>query len=131
MSNLRGFTRLTENALQLTTNTRKNIIEHFENLEKSLSQYFLDTHNDIDRIQNPFMNRKKPFILSVLKHKHLFVIKSMSSLKHKFESGSLNEFWIRLKDVEIPISSWKIYSNFPIVCKNLLLWGWLFLLCLH
>lgn len=36
-------------------------------------------------------------MLSVLEYEHLIEIKSMSSLKHKYESGSLNEFWIGLK----------------------------------
>lgn len=33
-------------------------------------------------------------MLSVLEYENLMEIKSMSSLKHKFESGSLNEYWI-------------------------------------
>jgi hypothetical protein len=37
-------------------------------------------------------------MLSVLEYEHLIDIKNMSSLKQKFESGSLNEFWIELKD---------------------------------
>lgn len=37
-------------------------------------------------------------MLSVFKYKNLIEIKSMSSLKHTFESGSLNKFWIGLKD---------------------------------
>jgi len=77
--------------LQLTTNIRKVIIERLENLEKSLSRYFPATYNDIDWIQNPFVNQKKPDMLSLLKYEHLIEIKSMSSLKQKFE------FWIEFQ----------------------------------
>lgn len=35
---------------------------------------------------------------SVLKYKNLIEIKSMSSLQHTFESESLNELWVELKD---------------------------------
>ncbi|KAL4130604.1 hypothetical protein QTP88_008025 [Uroleucon formosanum] len=52
----------TENELQLTTNIKKIVIEHLENLEKSFSQYFPATNNDVDWIQNPFVNQKKPAI---------------------------------------------------------------------
>lgn len=63
-----------------------------ENLEKSLSQYFLDNYNNIDRLQIPFVSKKKLAMLSVLEYENLIAIKSMSFLKHKFESGSLNDF---------------------------------------
>jgi len=83
---------LKENELQLTTNIKKIVIEHLENLEKSLSQYFPATNNDVDWIQNPFVNQKKPAMLSMLEYEQLIEINSMSYLKQKFESGSLNEF---------------------------------------
>ncbi|VVC25605.1 Gamma-tubulin complex component protein [Cinara cedri] len=68
----------------------KNTIEHLENLEKSLSQYIPDNYNDIDLVQNLFVDKKKkkPAMLSVFEFENLIEIKSMSSIKHKFESGS-------------------------------------------
>ncbi|XP_060881854.1 zinc finger BED domain-containing protein 5-like [Metopolophium dirhodum] len=70
---------LKENESQLTTNIKKIVIEHLENLEKSLSQYFPATNNDVDWIQNPFVNKKKPAMLSMLEYEQLIEIKSMSN----------------------------------------------------
>jgi len=71
---------------------KKKHYRTFEKPRKTLSHYFPDTDNDIDWIQNPFVNKKKLDTLTVLEYENLIKIKSMSSLKHKFESGSLNEF---------------------------------------
>lgn len=49
-------------------------------------------------------------MLSVTEYENITEIKSMSSLKYKFESGSLNEFWIGLKD-EYPSLAEKSYSK--------------------
>ena len=84
-----------------------------ENLEKSLSQYFPATNNDVDWIQNPFMNQKKPAMLSMLEYEQLIEIKSMSYLKQKFESGSLNEFWIELKDEYPSLVETAIFTLLP------------------
>ncbi|XP_060853299.1 zinc finger BED domain-containing protein 5-like [Rhopalosiphum padi] len=104
-----------ENELQLTTNIKKIVIEHLENLEKSLFQYFLATNNDVDWIQNPFVNQKKPAMLSMLEYEQLIEIKSMSYLKQKFESGSLNEFWIELKDEYPSLVEKAIFTLLPFV----------------
>lgn len=88
---------LMENELQLTINVRKNIIEHLVNLRTSLSEYFPNFNNDIDWIQNPFVNQNKPSMLSVLEYENLIDIQSSTFLKQKFESMSLNEFWIELR----------------------------------
>ncbi|XP_050058770.1 zinc finger BED domain-containing protein 5-like [Aphis gossypii] len=107
---------LKENELQLTTNIKKIFIEHLENLEKSLSQYFLATNNNVDWIQNPFVNQKKnPAMLSMLEYEQLIEIKSMSYLKQKFESGSLNEFWIELKDEYPSLVEKAIFTLLPFV----------------
>jgi len=42
--------------------------------------------------------QKQPAMLSMLEYEQLIGIKCMSYLKQKFKSGSLNEFWIELKD---------------------------------
>lgn len=106
---------LKENELQLTTNIKKIVIEHLENLEKSFSQYFPATNNDVDWIQNPFVNQKKPAMLSMLEYEQLIEIKSMSYLKQKFESGSLNEFWIELKDEYPSLVEKAIFTLLPFV----------------
>ncbi|XP_050059968.1 zinc finger BED domain-containing protein 5-like [Aphis gossypii] len=107
---------LKENELQLTTNIKKIVIEHLENLEKSLSQYFLATNNNVDWIQNPFVNQKKnPAMLSMLEYEQLIEIKSMSYLKQKFEFGSLNEFWIELKDEYPSLVEKAIFTLLPFV----------------
>jgi len=69
LSSLDGFFKEKRIA---TSNIRKIIIEHLENLEKSLSQYFPATNNDVD----PFVNQRKPAMLSMLEYKHLIEIKS-------------------------------------------------------
>ena len=54
-------------------------------------------------------------MLSVLEYEHLIEIKSMSSLKQKFESGSLNEFWIELKDEYPSLVEKAIFTLLPFV----------------
>ncbi|XP_008183154.1 zinc finger BED domain-containing protein 5-like [Acyrthosiphon pisum] len=92
-----------------------SVLLHTEIRWLSREKYFPATNNDVDWIQNPFMNQKKPAMLSMLEYEQLIEIKSMSYLKQKFESGSLNEFWIELKDEYPSLVEKTIFTLLPFV----------------
>ena len=100
---------LQENMLELPTEMRNIITGHLLNLLNSLSDYFPDTDIDIDWVQNPFTIKSQPAMLTVLEYEALIDLQSSSSLKHTFESVSLNEFWVSLK------------SEYPEVAKKAIL----------
>jgi len=54
-------------------------------------------------------------MLSILEYEHLIDIKSTSYLKQKFEFGSLNKFWIELKDEYSSLVEKSIFTLLPFV----------------
>ncbi|CAK1590342.1 unnamed protein product [Parnassius mnemosyne] len=91
---------LKENELRVSSDVEKNIHEHLTSLTKSLHEYFPEQLQDMDWVQNPFVNHTKPSMLSVSEYENLIDIKFSSTLKQKYEEGTfdLNAFWIGLKD---------------------------------
>lgn len=106
---------LSENELKIETDVHKNICEHLMNLGKSLSEYFPDTSTNIEWVQNPFANRNKPHILSVLEYEDMIEIQSNSALKIKFDSVPLNDFWVGLKDMYPSVAEKAIRELLPFV----------------
>lgn len=104
---------LSENELEIEADVHKNICEHLMNLVKSLSEYFPDTNRDIEWVQNLFVNRNKPHMLSVPEYEDLIEIQCTSALKTKFESVPLNDFWVGLIDVYPSVAEKAIRALLP------------------
>lgn len=110
---------LNENDLEIEADVHKSICEHLISLSISLSEYFPDTNNDIEWVQNPFVNQGKPPILSVAEYEDLIAIRCTSALKIKFESMPLNNFWVGLLDVYPSVADKAIRALLPFVSTYL------------
>ncbi|XP_055908389.1 zinc finger BED domain-containing protein 5-like [Eupeodes corollae] len=107
---------LQENLLELKADIRNVIAFHLVSLERSMLDYFPDTNTDIEWVQNPFlMKTTKPMTLSIQEYEYLIDLQSSSSSKFVFDSVSLHEFWIAVKNEYPALAKKAILNLLPFV----------------
>lgn len=94
-----------ETSCPVAENLKADIIEHLEQLQKSLTSYFPPTTQDLEWLRNPFQENIDREQYGAKEGDQLIDIASDSTLKDKFKKMNINHFWSGIQNEYPEISN--------------------------